>query len=298
MILDKTAMLVTLNISCWSGNVTDKPASDEVTVNHNALADSAHVRKRLFPKNALKDLKKTTGEARDYHYTNTLPWPQKGVRLLTVAAYEAYRDRMDAYREKIISQTLEFIRNYNQSIQDARYELGDLFRPSDYPSEIDIRRKFDLSYRIGPVPNDNNFIADLAEPEIRRLRDDIRAGIQNDLAAAQRDIYDRLETAVGTLADKLVYDDAGKAPIFRDTLISNITDLLDIVPKLNIFGDANLTKICGDIKNRIAGVDADTLRPKSPRFDPTERRRVKREAENIRERLAGIYPLPEQSQAA
>lgn len=298
MILEKTAMLITLNIACWSGSTTDKPASDEVTLNNNADRDVARVYKRLFPKEALKQLKKTANEIRDYHYKNTLPWPTRGVRLLTNASHPEYREKMEAYRDTLRDLKIEFIRNYDENVTSARHELGDLFRESDYPDSDALHDKFDLSWRIENVPSDKNFVADLAEDEIQLIRREMRERIEQDIAAAHHDIYDRIDKAITTLSEKLVDNSDGTAPIFRDTLIGNIRDLVSVIPKLNIFRDANLAKLCSDIQDRIANVDPNALRPKSPSFDPTERTRVRNEANNIRERLAGIYPIPEQRQAA
>ena len=71
-------------------------------------------------------------------------------------------------------------------------------------------------------------------------------------------------------------------------MIGNIRDLVDIVPRLNIFGDDALAQLCQQVKDKIAGVEPDALRP-SRTFDPVARVQVKRDADALAEKFAGYF---------
>ena len=86
-------------------------------------------------------------------------------------------------------------------------------------------------------------------------------------------------------------DGEGKPLVFRDTMISNVRDLVDVVPRLNIFGDDRLAMLCQEVKDRIAHADPATLRP-SPNFNPNVRRQVKRDADALMEKFAGYFGAP------
>ena len=105
------------------------------------------------------------------------------------------------------------------------------------------------------------------------------------------DLYQRLAEAVERVCERLAEDDIGKPLVFRDTMISNIRDLVDVVPRLNIFGDQRLARLCEEVKERIAGVEPDSLRP-SKAFDPMVRARVKRDADALMQQFAGYFPPP------
>ena len=74
-------------------------------------------------------------------------------------------------------------------------------------------------------------------------------------------------------------------------MIGNIRDLVDVVPRLNIFGDDTLAQLCEQVKEKIAAVEPDSLRP-SRTFDPVARARVKRDADALTERFAGYFAAP------
>ncbi len=289
MELTRDAMLVYLRISAWSGRLYDREASDHVAAHHDANASAGRYNKRLLPKAALAPLNAVMNESRTQHYAQSLPWDDKGSRLLTVENYEHYAQVMDGLRERLVRQRARFIEDYDHYVEQARLDLGKLFRIEDYPSKDQLRDRFSIRYRITPVPDADHFIARLASDDIDRVKRDIERHIEEQIHDAVSDLYRRLAEAVERVSERLNEDDNGKPLIFRDTMISNVRDLVDVVPRLNIFGDQRLASLCEQVKDRIAGVEPDSLRP-SRTFDPVVRDRVKRDADALMEQFAGYFP--------
>ncbi len=291
MDLTRDAMLVSLRISAWAGRLYDREASDHVAAHHDASSSAGRYNKRLLPKAALAALNATMSETRTQHYAQSLPWDDKGSRLLTVANYERYTEVMDALRERLVRQRARFIEDYDDYVEQARLDLGKLFRIEDYPSKDQLRDRFSIRYRITPVPDADHFIARLASDDTERVKRDIESHIEEQLHDAVGDLYRRLAEAVERVSERLNEDDNGKPLVFRDTMISNIRDLVDVVPRLNIFGDHRLAGLCEQVKDRIAGVEPESLRP-SRTFDPVVRARVKRDADDLMEQFAGYFTPP------
>ena len=135
MDLNRDAMLVGLRITAWSGRLYDREASDHVAAHHDASASAGRYNKRLLPKAAFAALTSTMSEARTKHYENSLPWDDKGGRLLTVANYEHYTGLMKGLSERVVRQRARFIEDYDDYVDRARLDLGKLFRIEDYPSK-------------------------------------------------------------------------------------------------------------------------------------------------------------------
>ncbi len=296
MDLSRDAMLVSLRISAWSGRLYDREASDHVAAHHDASTSAGRYNKRLLPKAALAPLNAVMSESRTQHYAQSLPWDDKGSRLLTVANYERYTEVMDALRERLVRRRARFIEDYGDYVEQARIELGKLFRIEDYPSKDQLRDSFSIRYRITPVPDADHFIARLASDDTERVKRDIELHIEEQLHDAVGDLYRRLAEAVERVSERLQEDGDGKPLVFRDTMISNIRDLVDVVPRLNIFGDHRLAGLCEQVKERIASVEPDWLRP-SGTFDPAVRVQVKRDADALMEQFAGYFTPPVQEVA-
>ena len=291
MNLTDDAMLVALRITAWSGRRYDREASDHVAAAHDASSSAGRYNKLLLPKSAFATLTATVSEARKTHYAQTLPWDDQGSRLLTVANYDRYTQLLDGLRERMIRARTRFIEDYDGNVDEARLNLGKLFRIEDYPSKEALIDKFSVRYRITPVPDADHFMARLACDDTERVKRDIEAHNAERLGEAVTDLYRRLGEAVERVSRRLREDDEGKPLVFRDSMIENIRELVDVVPRLNIFGDERLAALCDQVKQKIASADPAALRP-SPRFDPQLRTRVKTDADALAQQFAGYFGAP------
>ena len=129
------------------------------------------------------------------------------------------------------------------------------------------------------------------------MKRDIERHVEEQLHGAVGDLYRRMAEAVERVSERLREDDDGKPLVFRDTMISNIRDLVDVVPRLNIFGDDELARLCEQVKEKIASVEPDALRP-SRTFDPAARAQVKRDADDLAEKFAGYFGTRAEEPAA
>ena len=298
MNLTHDAMLVSLRINSWSGRLYDRQASQQVAIHHDADTSAGRYNKRLLPKQAFAALAATMSNARTSHYANTLPWDDQGGRLLTVANYERYTAALDTLVERVVRERARFIEDYDDYVDQARLDLGRLFRLEDYPDTEALQGKFAIRYRIVPVPDARHFMADLAQGETERVKRDIEQQVRTRLNDAQRDLYRRLGEAVERVGERLREDENGKPLVFRDSLIENIRELVDVVPRLNIFADDDLAMLCREVKDKFAGIEPEALRP-SGRFDPNLRRQVKRDADALTAQFAGYFaPAAENREAA
>ena len=291
MNLANDAMLVALRITAWSGRRYDREASDHVAAAHDASSSAGRYNKLLLPKSAFAALTATVSEARKTHYQQTLPWDDQGSRLLTVANYERYTELFDALRERMIAR----------GPASSRTTTSVSTRPvltwaSSSASRTTPRRK-----RLSP-----SFPSATASPRFRTPITSWRASPATTptgsnatsrrttpIGSARRvtDLYRRLGEAVDRVSERLSDDDDGKPLVFRDSMIENIRELVDVVPRLNIFGDHRLAALCDQVKQKIACADPTALRP-SPRFDPQLRNQVKRDADALAQQFAGYFGSP------
>ena len=288
MNIESDAMLVSLRIRAWSGHRHDRGVSDRVAAEHEASSGAGRYNKRLLPKDAFAALTATISEARKTHFAHTLPWDDQGNRLLTVANYDTYTGLMDRLGEQLVRERGRFLADFEHNIVRAQLELGKLFRAEDYPPQEVLRDRFSLRYRILPAPDAEHFMAKLAAQDTDRVKRDIERQIGKRLEDALADLYRRLGEAVGHVSQRLREDESGKPLVFRNSLIENVRAVVDVAPKLNLFGDEHLARLCEEVKDKIAGVEPDALRP-SRAFDPKVRARVKHDADDLLERFSGYF---------
>jgi hypothetical protein len=55
--------------------------------------------------------------------------------------------------------------------------------------------------------------------------------------------------------------DTNKPPVFRNSLVDNLKDIIELLPKLNVTNDANIDAICKQMESLV--VDPEKLRTSS-----------------------------------
>lgn len=271
------AMLVRMTIRRFSAAKTDKKVTKEVADNHNADQTMGNYRKNLISKDPLKDIALIESNTRLEYYRVTLPWDQDGSRILTSDAYFKFAEYMRAQQAKWDEAVEVFISNWDSHVADAKVKLNGLFNPADYPDKTRLRRKFAIEWDVRPVPTAADFRVNLGAEEIATVKKQIEASVQATVDNAMQDVWKRLQSVVAKMSERLKAYDPQNPGVhsFRDSLVTNISDMLELVPSLNLTGDSNVARFCDDIR---AGL---IVSPQTLRDSDATRNDVARRADEI-----------------
>ena len=147
MSISNAAMLVELNISVWTANKIDKDASRKVADDNRASADAGQFRKNLMAGSHLrKEIADYAAGCRLWHNTRTMPWADRGPRLLPTSLFFDYKTEANARRAYFMDKREQFGREYPNLQRTAQNYLGDLYDPADYPSLEEVMAKFALDF--------------------------------------------------------------------------------------------------------------------------------------------------------
>lgn len=272
MLQDKS-MLVDLVIRKWTATKHDKAVSSEIEKAH-AAHDAGRYNKRLIDKAHTATIETLAGQIRKYHYSRTLPWTDKGQRLLPSALFFEYRQDITSFKAQYLKARDEFLLLYPQLVTAARNRLGSMYDPQDYPSVDELRNQYNVELEIMPVPTAADFRV-AVDNEVRdEIREQITAAVQERQAAAVKDCYARMREVVGRIAEQCSKE---KGKIF-DSLMENTEDLVSVLSGLNITGDPTITQLEQDIRGLLTPVD-------TIRTSPTARKRVADTASDILGRI-------------
>lgn len=251
--LSEKALLVNLTISQWGARKYDKSVSREIEKEHNAH-NAGRYNKILIAENELSEIQKIASAARSFLYSNTLPWGDNGDRLLPSTNYFEFVNQFRAFKSGFEVAASNFISQYPVLKEDARQRLNGMFRETDYPPAAIIRSKFNIEVTFLPIPDSTDFRLQISEEEVSHLRTQIETEINSRITLATKNIWTRIKEAVGHMVEKLSVKDA----VFRDTLVTNIQELVDILPRLNFTNDKEITAVIDNMKTLL--IHPDTLR--------------------------------------
>ena len=154
-------------------------------------------------------------------------------------------------------------------ISGAALALGDLFNRDDYPPVDTIRSKQRLVYTFSPMPMSGDFRIDAPEAEMRELREQYDKYYNTKLEAANRDLWERLHECLTHMSERLAGEEK---QIFRDSLVTNTTELCDILTRLNVTNDAKLETARREVEKALVGLTATDLRKDDELRKDTKRR--------------------------
>lgn len=265
MSIASSAVLVELNISVWPANKVDREMTETVNTNASAVRDASQTRKNLFAGTSLrKDIEKLAARIRLYHNQNTLPWADKGQRLLPTKLFMEYKQTMNSYEVQFSQLCNNFFVEYPRLVAEAQQHLGTMYRAEDYPELEDVRMKFGFRKAFDPIPESGDFRLDVSAQDLEEVKAGYEAKFDERLAEAMRTPWERLHTVLTSMSEKLK-DEEGvdSKKRYHDSLVTNAQDLVGLLDKMNITNDPKLEEARKQLELTMLGADIETIKESS-----------------------------------
>jgi hypothetical protein len=258
----RSALLVSLNLSVYSGRKKDSNTQAEVVAAHGSgSARAASVYKSLFADcKELDDIIKFQARARMRHYQLTLPWSDNGLRLLPTTAFREYKTEMNRFEEEFYRLVDVFLDKYDTLVAGAAFKLGTLFDRTEYPDRAYIRKRFAYDLSFTPLPVAGDFRLDIESEVQEELAKQYEARLEQQVSQAQQDAWTRLYESLSRIKDRLTLDDNGKRKTFHDTTVTNAQELCELLTQLNVTKDPALEQARKQLEDAMVGVDPKELR--------------------------------------
>jgi hypothetical protein len=250
-------MLSAVHISIWAAVKHDRKVSRDVANQHGAHEGAGRYNKKLLQgAEKLDALRTLAGQIRQYFYKITLPWSDEGFRLLPAHFYFEMTSQMREFERMFSERVEEFLTVYPSYIEQVRPELNGLFREEDYPSVERLRSKFAIKLEVLPIPSGEDFRVTLSQEEQSRVAQEIDASVRQSLQRGSEDLWKRLRQVVTHMVDRLNEPESR----FHGSLVTNIFDLVELLPRLNVTEDEELNQFASEVRNRLCNFTAHDLK--------------------------------------
>jgi hypothetical protein len=287
-VLKNKALMVRLTRKKLNRNKTDKLLSEELTKLKSVNETGAvRVNKSLFTKESTDAYMKIYSEASKYFYRVTLPWDDKGYRLLSIDLFDEFSKKFKSFSNQYRKAVLDFIERVAEHVEAAKGVLGEAFDASDYTflsanGGVDndhLLAQFALDIEYDVVTSGDDLRAVLTEADREAVAAQIDEQAMQKFGRAQAHVIQTLHDHVFAIHERLCESEN----IFRDTLITNLEDLVDLIPKMNIAGDPAVDALAAEAKLKLCKWDPQELREL-----PSAREDVAKDAKDILDNMKGI----------
>lgn len=283
-VLSQKAVLASVVLRGWTGRKLDRQVTIETNERYEAAADAARVNKLLISKKAFAEIHGVSNHARQVHYELTQPWLNNGARILPAALLDKFTHEFRDLRHKHEDALDAFIRDYPNEVRLARHSdtakngrLGRMFKSEDYPDVKQLRQLFVFQVIISPCPDVEDFRVTMAKEQL----EDFQIQMKQALEDAMKEPFKRVSQVVGRMAERLknykpATEEDRAENTFRDSLVGNVRELVELLPAFNLTGDKTLSGMIARMEKELTKHEADVLRE-----DEDIRKKVAKSAEAI-----------------
>lgn len=228
-------------------------------------------------------------EMYQYHMRSTLPHTDDGSRLLPNNLYFEYTQTMGRYEHEIRNLDQEILLNYDALVQKdvslrnvvaAQQNKPQTASAADYPTPEQMKRYLYVEWRLEPVATANDFRYQVDESVKQRLEESLK----QVAADAKADIFARMAEPMKRFVEKLSVPIGEKGSIFRDSLIENLNELVDTLPKLNFDDDPRVKEVVEELRKLVTPY---VYNPSALREQPEVRQSARDKMAELQKRLEG-----------
>ena len=262
--ISSSSMLVDLSIRSWTGTKIDRDTTQMVDTVNATTSNAGKYQKNLFAGTKdLHDINKFDSRIRAWNISQTLPWSDKGQRLLPSSKFFEYKQALSNFEAMRKDMIEKFLERYDILIDEAEQTLGGLFKRDDYPDKAQIAKQFEFKYSFLPVPVAGDFRIDIGNEAVEELHTQFNASVNDRVHNAMADVMWRLEDCLKRMSERLTDNDSGaesKKKIFRDTLVTNAQELCEDLKHLNITNNTQIEEARKQLSKAVQDIDAESLR--------------------------------------
>lgn len=229
--LNEKAMLVKLTTR--RANLSRRDEHAEAVIQQQMDDASLVVVSKLFrdKANPVNRVLSLLSEIYTEHKKLTLPYVDKGPRILSNNLYMEYTTNIRGLMGKLDAQLQAVIPNYDQYVmQDINFRstTNKQISPDDYPTAMEFESRVGVDLRFSPLPDRKHFLFDLSDEDINNFSQ----AMHEVEVAANNDAVNRMLEPLQHLVDKLSKPIGTEGAIFRDSAIENVIENAELAKKL------------------------------------------------------------------
>lgn len=283
-----THMLISMTIRMYEGNFKNKSKSQEIIEDNNAHSKNAvRVYESLFADcDPLDKLKNLRGRMRQWFNRYTQAFNRNGLNLVST---EMYMNEINAQWPKWENEwnTLvnAFFASLNAEISKQAFQRGKAFDRSQYPTEDELRDKFELSHVTMPFPLSDNYVMKAQAEVLKVVRQRTDTYTQSCVQIAMTDAWERIKAHVERVRERMdavleydplateeikEYNDDGsvksvqikkaRKPKLHDSMLDDGLELCQLLKDMNVAKDPALEEARVALEKALIHVDMDSLK--------------------------------------
>jgi len=206
---------------------------------------------------AFKNVTAVRGRSVQYWRSMSLPFPEPGLRLIRQDQVASFGDQMNRFQQELVDAVDALDDRYRELQQAARQRLGSLYNPADYPESL--RGLFSMDWEF-PSVEPPDYLMHLNPQVYQQECDRVATRFDEAVRLAEDAFISELAKLVEHLTERLSGQHDGKAKVFRDSAVENLTGFFERFRQLNVRSNDELDGLVEQAQQIVQGVQPQSLR--------------------------------------
>jgi hypothetical protein len=207
---------------------------------------------RMVSKVFIDPLQKIETECRTIVERYTLPWEDRGNRLLPAKNVPKLQEELANVRKRWDYAVEDYIVEWDKIVADAQSRLNGDFNYDNYPAVETVKARFTMQTVFMPMPDNSRLVEE--------IRDEMEDIFSDRMKSASQNLRTRLVDKLAHLAAKCAEAEDGEKTRFYSSNIDNVIELCKAIPDMLIEDDKELTDAVESAERLLAGLDADDIK--------------------------------------
>lgn len=255
--LCEKAMLVKLTTR--RVNLTKRDEVAEALIQAQMDDASLIVNSRLFrdKANPINQVMSAISKVYTYHREHTLPYMDKGPRILPNTMYMEYTQAMRDRINEVDLLLAKYMPNYDTYVQlDIQYRSAIAIaqgktpraKIEDYPTAEQFKNRLGFDLRFMPLPDRKHFLFDISDADVANFTQ----AMQDAERVARHDAIGRMLEPLKHLVDKLNKPIGTDGAVFRDSAVENVVEGIEVAKKLMIDEDPSVRAVIDELNQAVS----------------------------------------------
>ena len=273
----EVGILVRISFGKFAPKVANKKASNEYAHAHGADVAMHKAHMLLVSEEYTQPIQKFESSVRqNFLNVYTTPWERGGSSLLPAKCIDTFMTQIGMLRQEHDRLVAEWLAKYDAIIDGAKQKLNGDFDARRYPSREDVSRKFYMEVTYTPLPASGDYRIDVSKEILAEVAAETDRIADQRFADARLELRQRLIDKLQHLSDRCKAVNENDKAKWYESNISNLVDLIDLIPKMLLGDDPALEQAIRDARSMLIGIDSDTIK-----FSEDVRDNVRKKAASI-----------------
>jgi hypothetical protein len=251
--LSEKAMLVKLTTR--RANLTKRDLVAEAIIQSQMDDASLVVNSKLFrdKDNPINSILSALNDVYTYHKTHTLPYIDKGPRILPNLMYMEYTQAIRQKISVVDNLLTRYMPDYDRYVQlDIQYRSANTnqsrAKVEDYPTVDEFRAKTGIELRFQPLPDKKHFLFDLSDADVANFSQ----AMLDAERTAKHDVIGRMLKPLTHLVEKLNKPIGADGAVFRDSAVQNVVEGIETAKKLMVDDDPSIRSVIDELNQAVS----------------------------------------------